>query len=292
MTLLTNDCGAGRGKRKIKIIAALLIIFFIVSAGFAAAQPKKESENPVVRMKTSLGTIDIELYEDSAPKTVDNFIGLVKGTKEFTDPETGEKDKRRFYDGLTFHRVIDGFMIQSGDPLGTGRGGPGYTFEDEINADSLGLDEMKVITEEGYTHQWLMVQSQEDFDRYILAPLFHAMGIKSKEDLEERQEEVQKRLNKLTLKEVYENMGYQYRTDIESYPPERGSIAMANSGPGSNGSQFFINLVDTPWLTGKHTVFGQVIDGMDVVSEIGKQETGENNKPVEEIKIISMRMIE
>ena len=289
MIFFTNGC---RVRQTGKYALLLLIIFFTMSAVVLSAKPKEDPDNPVVRIKTSFGNIDVELYEESAPKTVDNFIGLVKGTKEFTDPKSGEKVKRRFYDGLTFHRVIDAFMIQSGDPLGTGRGGPGYKFEDEINADSLGLDEMKAITEEGYTHQWLMVQSQKDFDRYILAPLFHAMGIKSKEDLEGRKDEVQKRLDNLTLKEVYENMGYQYRTDIESYPPDRGSIAMANSGPNSNGSQFFINLVDTPWLTGKHTVFGQVIDGMDVVSEIGKQETGENNKPVEEIKIMSMRMRE
>ena len=139
---------------------------------------------------TNQGTITCSLFEKEAPKTVANFVGLADGTKEWTDPKTGKKVKRRFYDGLIFHRVIPNFMIQGGDPEGTGRGGPGYRFEDEFHPDLK-------------------------FDK-------------------------------------------------------PGKLAMANSGPNSNGSQFFITHVPTPWLDNKHTIFGQVIEGQDIVDTIGK----------------------
>jgi peptidyl-prolyl cis-trans isomerase A (cyclophilin A) len=140
--------------------------------------------------ETSKGTIVVELFPDKAPETVANFIGLATGTKEYTDPNTGTKKKGKFYDGLTFHRVIPDFMIQGGDPLGTGTGGPGYKFKDEFDP-SLKFD-------------------------------------------------------------------------------KPGKLAMANSGPGTNGSQFFITVVPTPWLDNKHTIFGQVVKGQDVADAISK----------------------
>jgi peptidyl-prolyl cis-trans isomerase A (cyclophilin A) len=142
---------------------------------------------------TSEGVFTVKLFDDKAPKTVENFVGLAEGTKEWTDPKTHQKVKRPFYDGLIFHRVIDGFMIQGGDPLGTGTGGPGYTFGDE----------------------------------------FHP-----------------------TLRHT-----------------KAGILSMANAGPGTNGSQFFITLDATPWLDNKHTVFGEVVSGMDVIKKIGSTKT-------------------
>jgi cyclophilin family peptidyl-prolyl cis-trans isomerase len=140
-------------------------------------------------MQTTLGTIEIELFDDDAPKTVENFRKLAADG---------------FYDGVIFHRVIPDFMIQGGDPDGTGRGGPGYTFEDEIN-------DHKIV---------------------------------------------------------------------------RGTFAMANAGPNTNGSQFFLVTAQaTPWLDGKHTAFGQVTDGMDVVDAIEKVETGAGDRPVDPPKI-------
>jgi len=152
---------------------------------------------------TNKGTITCSLFEKEAPRTVDNFVGLADGTKEWTDPKTGKKVKKRFYDGLIFHRVIPNFMIQGGDPEGTGRGGPGYNFEDEFHPDLK-------------------------FDK-------------------------------------------------------PGKLAMANSGPHTNGSQFFITHVPTPWLDNKHTIFGQVIEGQDVVDTIGKVKTAGGNTPLEDV---------
>jgi peptidyl-prolyl cis-trans isomerase A (cyclophilin A) len=156
---------------------------------------------------TSLGNFSIKLLEDEAPKTVANFVGLVEGTKEFTDPKTRQKVTRPFYDGLVFHRVIDGFMIQGGDPLGTGTGGPGYTFADEFNAKA--------------SHRGA------------------------------------------------------------------GVLSMANAGPNTNGSQFFITLAATPWLDNRHTVFGEVVQGLDVVQQIGRTPT-RSDRPVTPVTIESV----
>ena len=148
---------------------------------------------------TSMGTIVCDLFTDESPKTIENFVGLAEGTKEWTDPETGQTVTRSLYEGSVFHRVIPDFMIQGGDPLGSGVGGPGYEFEDEVTS--------------GLT-----------FDR-------------------------------------------------------PGRLAMANRGPNTNGSQFFITHVPTSWLDGKHTIFGQVVEGQDVVIAIGNVSQGPNNRP-------------
>src|SRR5437762_10254931 len=109
------------------------VVFVALAVGAAQAQEKKE---PLyATLKTSMGDIVVHLFDDKAPKTVANFVDLATGKKEWTDPKTGQKVNRPFYNGLTFHRVIPGFMIQGGDPLGNGRGGPGYSFEDEFNPD-------------------------------------------------------------------------------------------------------------------------------------------------------------
>ena len=160
---------------------------------------------------TSEGNFTVRLFEEDVPNTVANFVGLAEGTKEFTDPQSGQKAKRPFFDGLTFHRVIDGFMIQGGDPLGTGTGGPGYKFADEFSS-----------------------------------KLRHSKA---------------------------------------------GLLSMANAGPNSNGSQFFITLVPTPWLDNKHSIFGEVVDGMDVVQKIGKTATSKpHDRPVKPITIQSVKI--
>ncbi len=149
---------------------------------------------------TTLGKFTVELFEDKTPKTVANFTGLVEGTREWKHPKTGEKHKKPYYDGIVFHRVISGFMIQGGDPLGEGYGGPGYQFEDEFHAD-----------------------------------LRHSRA---------------------------------------------GILSMANSGPNTNGSQFFITLGPTPHLDRRHSVFGAVVEGLEVVQQIGKVKTGQADRPV------------
>lgn len=153
-----------------------------------------------------MGSFTVKLFNDRVPNTVANFVELAEGTKEFTDPKTGAKVKRPFYDGLIFHRVIKDFMIQGGCPLGNGTGGPGYRFADEI------------------------VAGQNKHEK-------------------------------------------------------PGMLSMANAGPNTNGSQFFITTVPTPWLDKGHTIFGEVVENYDVVDKIGKVRTAPGDRPLEPITI-------
>jgi peptidyl-prolyl cis-trans isomerase A (cyclophilin A) len=160
--------------------------------------------------ETSQGNIVIRLLEKEAPKTVENFIGLAEGTKEFTNEKSGKKEKRNFYDGLTFHRVIPQFMIQGGCPEGTGRGGPGYKFADEFHPS-----------------------------------LKHSTT---------------------------------------------GKLSMANSGPGTNGSQFFITVAPTPWLDNKHTIFGEVVEGQGVADKISNAPRDASDRPRTPVTLNKVRI--
>ena len=166
------------------------------------------AETLTATLQTSQGRVVIRLFPDHAPKTVRNFVELAEGGRQWTDPRTGGASTGKLYDGTIFHRVIPDFMIQGGDPLGTGTGGPGYKFADEFHPDLR-------------------------FDRPYL-------------------------------------------------------LAKANAGPGTNGSQFFITVVPTPWLNGKHTIFGVVIEGADVVDRISRVKTGSQDRPVEDVTIESV----
>ena len=159
--------------------------------------------------------------------------------------------KDGYYDNLTFHRVIPEFMIQGGDPNGNGSGGKsvyGDTFEDEINAESYNL------------HKRMLKDEAQD-------------------------QALPEQLAEATVQQYYEMLGYQFNSELESLPMSRGSLAMANRGPNTNGSQFFIIQREegTPWLEGKHTVFGTVVEGMDVVDTIANVERGVNDLPVEPV---------
>ncbi len=190
----------------------------------------------VVIMKTTKGDIALELDADAAPKTVTNFVALAKAG---------------FYDGLTFHRIIPDFMIQGGDPLGSGSGGEsifGPSFEDEMNANSYGLDK-KILKD-------------------VANP-----------------DELPDEIENMTLKAFYEQQNYKYNDSLNSLPMSRGAIAMANRGPDTNGSQFFLIQAPegTPWLEGKHTVFGKVISGLDVVESIARLPRDASDYPEEKV---------
>ncbi len=159
-------------------------------------------------LHTTEGDIEIRLFDERAPRTVENFVGLATGNREWEDPETGERRTDPLYDNIPFHRVIDGFMLQTGDPTGTGRGGPGYTFDDEFHPE---------LRHDG-----------------------------------------------------------------------AGTVSMANRGPDTNGSQFFITLDAQPHLDDKHAVFGEVTDGMGVVEAIGSVSTDGEDKPTDRVALESV----
>ena len=162
------------------------------------------AEKLYATLHTNHGPIRLQLFPDHAPATVRNFVELAEGKREWKHPSTGKKSNDRLYDGTIFHRVIPDFMVQGGDPQGTGTGGPGYQFEDETK------------------------HSSHKFD-------------------------------------------------------QPSKLAMANAGPNTNGSQFFITVVPTTWLTGKHTIFGEVVEGQDVVDKITKVPQGRNDRPSKDV---------
>jgi len=248
-------------------------------------------DNPLLVMVTTRGDVLLELFPQEAPQTVANFVGLAEGTKAFLDPYTGQQSLRPFYDGLIFHRVIAGFMIQGGSPTGSGDGTPGFVFADEINALSLGLDKMPVLDEDGYPNPVLGIQNPQDFQQRVLMPLYQSMGIASQAALEARVSEIDERLRGMTVKQSFELLGYRYNDTLLSRAPVRGVLAMANTGPDSNGSQFFITLADATWLTGKYTVFGKVRAGLEVIDAIGKVRVNADNRPMQEVTILSVRRI-
>ena len=255
-------------------------------------QPVAIAKNPQALIKTSLGDITVELFRDAAPKTVKNFLDLAEGKKAFTDTKTQKEVTRPFYDGLTFHRVIKDFMIQGGCPQDNGMGGPGYKFEDEIDAEALGLDKKMAFTEQGAPAEGLGIQGQQQFQRAIMMPLFKKFNINSQESLDAKKTEIQAAMKALTFQKVFEGLGYKYTKGLKSHQALKGMLAMANSGPNTNGSQFFINLKDTPWLNGKHTIFGRLVAGQEVLDKISVVKVDQaSSKPVESVKIISIREI-
>ncbi len=267
-----------------KIFSCLLIGLVLVlgcEKKIEFEQPLNNEQNPVVLMKTTSGDIYIELFEKDAPETVANFIGLAEGTKEFTDPETKETVKRPFYDGLKLHRVIKNFMMQGGCPLGTGTGDPGYKFEDEINPATFGLDTLKLRN------------ARIDLNRDVQAYISRKYNITSQAEWTANATNIQndmQAIGEMSLQDLYAGTGYAYDSTLTSHSAQRGVIAMANSGPNTNGSQFFINQVDTPWLNGKHTVFGHVVTGMDVVDTICNSPVNKQTQPEPEIKIVSVKI--
>jgi len=248
-------------------------------------------DNPLVLLQTSQGDMVLELFPQAAPETVANFLALASGTKPFIDPATGMETMRPFYDGLVFHRVVNGFMIQGGSPTGAGDGFPGFRFADEISAQSLGLDKMLVLDPSGAPNPVLGIQSEDDFQQNILGPLYTSMNITSQEQLDVRIGEVDQRIRSMTVQQNYEMQGYRFRNDLQSRAPVRGVIAMANSGPDTNGSQFFITLGDAPWLTGKHTVFGEVKAGLETADAIGALPVDAEDRPLQPVTLLSVRSL-
>ncbi|TGK35449.1 peptidylprolyl isomerase [Leptospira gomenensis] len=242
--------------------------------------PVSLPEKPAIYavLSTTQGNLVLELFDKDAPKTVQNFIDLAQGEKEFL-ARNGQKVKKPFYDGLTFHRVIENFMIQGGCPNGDGTGGPGYRFEDEINAKSLGLDKIQAGQAPYYQYQLQRAVANE-------------LQIKTREEAEAKREQIEKAFEdakKLSVLEILYRTGYKYNETVTSHRALKGSLAMANAGPNTNGSQFFINQVDTPHLDGLHTVFGQLISGSEVVDRIVR--AGNSKTTIKKVFIVDKRNV-
>jgi peptidyl-prolyl cis-trans isomerase A (cyclophilin A) len=274
-------------KSKFTLIAATAVILSFMPA-MAEKKETFQISRPVIIMETSLGTMTIELWNDTAPMTVDNFLGLAVGRKEWTDPRTGETVQRPFYDGLTFHRVISGFMIQGGCPLGNGKGDPGYTFADECYDMTQSKPVRGKITDTK-TAQQLFEEVIAPYLKYTDEPDQDIIAVL-------RECQILRNADPLMAHPVEWYMGKTGAADFRTRGKlkaavEYGTICMANSGPGTNGSQFFIvtKKDGCRWLDGKHTVFGKVISGMDTAERIQNVKTLEGDRPETPVVIKSVR---
>lgn len=278
-----------------KICWGLFFIFGVWAQPFSKLAP----ENPILRIHTSEGKFYVELFLKSAPKTVANVMGLALGTLEYRDPITLEKAKKPFYNGLSFYRVHKEFAIQTGDPIGTGTGGPyGFSFEDEINATTLGLHEKKVFDEKEELHPYLKEshkEIQEAIQKVIIPQLKKEFQVPQNiPEVEQKkifEEKVAPRIFNMSFKELFEAFGYRYNEQLVSYPPKRGTLAMDTQGPNSNSSRFLINVADNEWIAGRSTIFGRVIQGMDVVDKIASVEVDNTYKPKKKILIVSIEQV-
>ncbi len=229
-----------------------------------------DSQNPLMLLKTSQGEIYLELFPAEAPNNVANFIALAEGEIEFKHSATGETLQSRYYSGMRFHRVIPDFIIQAGSPAYNPLGSQINLLADEINADSLGLDQISALNPDGSFAEMLNIQSKSDFHTVILEPLYTRRNINDNTAMLASQDETLAQLQRMSVKSVYENQGYRYNSSLSSRRIARGIVAMANSGPNSNGTEFFIALTDADWLTGRYTVIGKVVDGQDIIDTIGE----------------------
>ena len=287
---LANAASESRPEDSI-VQPAPMPLLTIVFNGRPQQIPVENLANPMVIIQTTRGNLLLELFPAEAPATVANFIGLAEGTKAWTDPRTGQPQLLPLYDGLPIHKVMRGFMIQGGSITGDDSGYPGFFIPDEINATSLGLDRMDLLDPSGVPNPVLGIRSQADFQEQVLKPLYEAMRITSHAQIETQVTAIDQRLRGMTVKQLYELQGYRYREDLQSRAPVEGVIAMANDGPNTNGSQFFITLADTEWLLGRHTVFGKVRAGVEVLDSISRTPVDASYRPQAEIIILGIRKL-
>ena len=258
-------------------IPSLLLLIFSLLASLntaladtsTAILAMEDPQNHLVRISTSQGEMFLELFPLEAPNNVENFIALASGEKEFINQSTGEPIQARYYNGMRFHRAVPGFIIQAGSPVNNPLGLQVNLLNDEINANALGLDQIPALNPDGSFADVLNIESKQDFHEDILTPLYAQQNITDVEAILNRQYQVLEILQGLSVKSVYENQGYRYDDSLPSRPIERGTVAVANSGPDSNGPEFFISLTAAEWLSGKYTVIGKVIEGQEVMDSIG-----------------------
>lgn len=230
----------------------------------------EDPRNPLVQVATTEGNIFIEMLLNEAPQNVANFLALAAGEVEIPDPDSGQVFSPNYYDGMTFHRVIPGLLIQSGSPEVNVFGRPDEALDDEINANALGLDRMPAVLADGSFNPILQIGDREELEAVILIPLYRALNIDSNAEVAQRQYEIDERLRTMTVKQVYENLGYRYTERYSTRPIGRGTVGLANSGPNDNGPEFFIAVDQAGWLSGRYTVIGRVVEGMAIVDRINQ----------------------
>ena len=272
---------------------ALAVIAHLESyADYASARlAMEDTSNPLMLVSTSAGPIYIEMLPAEAPENVARFIEFTVGEVPLVETDATSTASPRYYNGSRFHRVIPNFVIQAGSPEHNAHGRPRDYLADEINASALGLDRLPVILQAGEINPILNTDSQQEFARRVLEPLYRQLGIDSSEHLETEESTIIDALQSLTVMRLYEYEGYRYQDRYPTRAITRGIVALANDGPNRNGPEFFITLSDAPWLDGRYTVIGRVVEGMETADHIGSKPIQPVNPDAESTSIYSIRKL-
>ena len=279
-----------------------MLRFFITSLAFfthiwshadysTARLAMEDTSNPLVLISTSEGPIYIEMLTAEAPKNVARFIALAEGEVAFTEAHSNTTISPRYYNDSRFHRVVPNFIIQAGSPDHHGRGRPKDYLADEINASALGLDRLPVILEAGAINPILNIDGQKTFARRVLEPLYQQLQINSRQQLVTEEGTILESLKSLTVMRLYQYEGYTFQNRFPTRAITRGIVALANDGPDRNGPEFFISLRDAPWLDGRHTVIGRVVEGMDTADGIGINPIDPLTSDTDSSRIYSIRRL-
>ena len=275
------------------LLFALAVIAHLGShADYASARlAMEDSSNPLMLVSTSAGPIYIEMLPAEAPENVARFIEFTVGEVPLTETDSTLTANPRYYNGSQFHRVIPNFIIQAGSPEHNAHGRPRDYLADEINASALGLDRLPVILQAGEVNPILNTDSQQEFASRVLEPLYRQLGIDSPEQLETEESAIIDALQSLTVMRLYEYEGYRYQNRYPTRAITRGIVALANDGPNRNGPEFFISLSDAPWLDGRYTVIGRVVEGMETADDIGDKPIQPVDPDPESTRIYSIRKL-
>ena len=275
------------------LLFALAVIAHLEShADYASARlAMEDSSNPLMLVATSAGPIYIEMLPAEAPENVARFIEFTEGEVPLIETDSTLTASPRYYNGSQFHRVIPNFIIQAGSPEHNAHGRPRDYLADEINASALGLDRLPVILQAGEINPILNTDSQQGFASRVLEPLYRRLGIDSPEQLETEESAIIDALQSLTVMRLYEYEGYRYQNRYPTRAITRGIVALANDGPNRNGPEFFISLSDAPWLDGRYTVIGRVVEGMETADSIGDKPIQPVNPDPESTRIYSIRKL-
>jgi cyclophilin family peptidyl-prolyl cis-trans isomerase len=277
--------------RQLKL-SCLLVLLFCFNTTLTADEARARAamsnpQNNLVAVFTSKGAFYIELFNKQAPRTVAHFIALVSGTMNFPSSDL----QIRYYDQSSFHTVIPGRALYAGSPSESRFGLQPPSIPTEIDGVALGLDTRPLLDSTGEVDQSFAILTRKDFEQQILAPLYEAAGIESAQALSNNAEQMMQRLQQLSVLDALSNLGHHFSSGLDTQPIIQGTVALLPTTPGEVGAEFVISMMPSPWLDGRATPIGNVVDGLSVINEIGSIKVSPDDDPSLATTIYSMRIL-
>jgi cyclophilin family peptidyl-prolyl cis-trans isomerase len=277
--------------RRLKF-SCLLVLLFCFNTTLIADEARARAamsnpQNHLVAVFTSKGAFYIELFNGRAPRTVTHFVALVSGTANFPSSDL----QIRYYDQSSFHTVIPGRALYAGSPSVSRFGLQPPLISTEIDGVALGLDTRPLLDNTGEVDRSFALSTRKDFEQQVLAPLYAAAGIESAQALSNNAERMMQRLQQLSVLDALSNLGHRFSSGLDTQPIIQGTVALLPTTPGEIGAEFVISMVPSPWLDGRATPIGNVVDGLSVINEIGSMKVSPDDDPSLATTIYSMRIL-